>query len=89
MAMGASRLDVIGSVLRTGLTPVFGGLLAGLGIAALVGRALQGLLYDVPPADLPSLGAAGLLLVTVATVAVWAPTLRATRVDPAAILNDE
>ncbi|MGD2071006.1 MAG: ADOP family duplicated permease [Gemmatimonadota bacterium] len=89
IAMGSSGAGVVASVLRTGLAPVLIGLLAGLGGAVVFGRALRGLLYGVPPVDPLSFGAAGLLLLTVATVAVWVPALRAVRVDPAAILNEE
>lgn len=89
MALGASGAGVVRSVLLTGLGPVLGGLVVGLGAAAFVGRALRGLLYDVPSTDPVSMSAAGLFVIAVAAAAVWMPTLRATRLDPATILNEE
>ncbi|NNL31366.1 MAG: FtsX-like permease family protein [Gemmatimonadetes bacterium] len=88
MAMGSSGSGIVGSVVRKGLVPVFAGLVLGFVAAAGVGQGLRGLLYDVAPGDPVSFVAAGLLLLAVAAVAVWMPALRATRVDPAAALNE-
>ncbi|HEX2252126.1 MAG TPA: ABC transporter permease, partial [Thermoanaerobaculia bacterium] len=66
MALGAGRARVVAGVLRDGLTPVLAGLAAGLGAAALAGRALGSLLYDVSATDPTTFAAVPILLLAVA-----------------------
>jgi ABC-type antimicrobial peptide transport system permease subunit len=61
------------------------GLLLSLGFA----RALSGLLYGVSPFDPLTLAGVVVLVVGVATVAAFLPSLRASRIDPMEALREE
>jgi ABC-type antimicrobial peptide transport system permease subunit len=52
-----------------------------------VTRVLSGLLFGVSATDPLAFGAAALLLVAIALVAIWIPARRALQVDPVEVLN--
>ncbi len=82
VALGAEPGQVVGLVMRKGLTlALAGAALGGLGAWAAT-RLLRSLLYDVAPSDPTAFvgGVAALLLV--AGLAAWIPARRATRLDP-------
>jgi putative ABC transport system permease protein len=81
-ALGASRLEVVGLVLRDGLSPVGAGLAAGVAVALVAGRALAGMLFDTGSADPVSLAAGVGTLALAALIANLVPIRRAVRVDP-------
>jgi len=64
---------------------------SGLGLigALLANRLLQGLLYDVTPTDLPTLGAVTGFLIVVAALASLVPARTSTRIDPVVALRAE
>ena len=82
MALGASRSQVVGLVLRQGMLLVGIGLVLGLIAAFGATRALTRLLYDVGATDLLTFAGVPLVLGTVALLASWLPARRASRVDP-------
>jgi putative ABC transport system permease protein len=89
MALGAARRDVLGLVLGDGLRYAAAGL--GLGLLAALGaaRGLEGLLFEVEPADPVTLaGVAGAVLAA-ALLASLAPALGATRTDPVRTLQED
>jgi predicted permease len=87
MALGATRTSILGVVMRNGMRMVIAGAAAGLVAAALVTRALRGLLFGVPALDpLTFAGVTGLLLL-VAVFAILVPALRAMRLDPITALR--
>jgi putative ABC transport system permease protein len=87
MALGATRASILGLVMRSGMRMVIAGAAAGLVAAALVTRALRGLLFGVPALDpLTFAGVTGLLLL-VAVFAILVPALRAMRLDPTTALR--
>jgi putative ABC transport system permease protein len=86
-ALGASRRDVIGLVLRTGLAPAFAGLVAGIGAAVLLAPALSGMLFGVVPRDGASLAISLAALTTAAVLANIVPARRAARIDPVVALR--
>jgi predicted permease len=87
MALGATRAGILGLVMRNGMRMVIAGAAAGLVVAALVTRALRGLLFGVPALDpLTFAGVTGLLLL-VAVCAMLVPALRAMRLGPTAALR--
>jgi putative ABC transport system permease protein len=89
MALGASRTDVLGSVLRQGLALVVFGLVAGLALAAVFGQVLSSYLFQTEPTDPVALGAVALACLTAGAVACLGPARRATRVDPMLALRSE
>jgi putative ABC transport system permease protein len=88
-ALGASRSEVIGLVLRSGLAPVAAGLAIGTIIALAGAEALSGLLFGISPADPVAFAAATTTLAIAALLANLIPTVRAVRVDPIAALRVE
>jgi putative ABC transport system permease protein len=89
LALGAVPLDVLGMVLRRGMLLALAGAAAGLLGSVALTRLLKNWLYEVSPADLPTLGAVTALLLLVALAACWLPARRAARVDPVVALRSE
>jgi putative ABC transport system permease protein len=82
MALGAQRTEILGMVLKQGLSLVATGLALGLGGALVLVRVLASLLYGVRPTDAVTLGGVLLLLTAVASGACLIPARRATSADP-------
>src|SRR5687768_2299680 len=80
MALGASRLQVIGIVLGQSIAPVGAGLLLGLVGAIALGRFVEGLLFEVSPLDPLMLAGGVVSLALVAGVACAIPAGRAARI---------
>ena len=89
MALGASRKDIIGLLLRQGMMPVMIGLVAGLIGAWSLRRVVAGLLYDISSTDILTYIAVAALIVLTALLATLVPTQRATRIDPYAVIRQE
>ena len=88
-ALGATRADLIGLVLRQGLTVTMLGLAAGVLIAGVAARRLQPLLFGIAPLDLPSFLTMPAILLIVAALACVIPARRAAATDPATTLRAE
>jgi putative ABC transport system permease protein len=89
VALGARAEDVLGMVMRQGLTPVLIGLAIGLAAAATGSRVLRSLLYGVAPTDLGTYAAVAVFLAAVAGAASYVPARRAARSDPMTALREE
>jgi len=89
MALGAGRGQVLGGVLKEGLITALIGVVLGSGGAYLVGRAMQGMLYDIGAFDPVAFGVVSLTLLGCAIVACLVPARRAASVDPMVALRDE
>lgn len=89
IALGASGTQLVGMVVRQGMVPVAGGLVAGLAAAVFVSRMIASQLFGVAPNDPTSISAVAILLSVVALFACWIPARRATRVDPLTALRFE
>jgi len=89
IALGATRNEVVALILKEGLALAYAGLGLGLIGAYWVGHAMQSILFTVPPIDLSTLGAVGLLLSVGAAIACCVPAIRAARVDPMVALRYE
>jgi putative ABC transport system permease protein len=87
VALGASRRDVIGLMLRGGLSPAAAGLAAGTAVGILSAPAMSGLLFGVTPRDLASLVLTVATLASAALVANVLPAHRAAKVDPIVALR--
>jgi ABC-type antimicrobial peptide transport system permease subunit len=89
MALGAQRGAVVWMILRRVL------LLAAIGLvvsvpAALIGtRLVKSFLFETQPNDPRTLALAGVILLSAAIVAGYAPARRASRIDPVAALRQE
>jgi putative ABC transport system permease protein len=89
MALGAGSDSIVGLVMRRGLTLTGAGILIG-GITSLaVGKAIRGLLVEVPDHDLSIFGATAMVLTVAALGATYVPARRAARLDPVAALREE
>jgi ABC-type antimicrobial peptide transport system permease subunit len=89
MALGASRVEVLGGVLRDALRLAAPGLAVGALLAAASAAAMRSMLLGVSPADPVSyLGGAG-VLVLVVILASFVPARRASGVDPMEALRTE
>ena len=82
MALGAGNSQVVGLVLKQGITIALIGIVVGVGGALALSRITQSLLYGVDPADPLTFGAVVGVIAVVATAACLIPMRRATRVDP-------
>jgi putative ABC transport system permease protein len=89
MAVGAERTDVLRLVLMQVTRLAVIGLIVGVGLLLVAGKALSQLLYGVKPADPLTIAAVAVTLGAVALLAAWAPAWRASRVDPIVALRYE
>jgi putative ABC transport system permease protein len=89
LAIGATPGALLAHVLGGGLKLAALGLGLGLGGALGLAHLMRRLLYEVPPHDPITLGAAAALLLAVGLLACWLPARRATRVDPMEALRAE
>ncbi len=89
MALGASRGNVVGLVLKEALVLALFGLGLGLVGAYFVGRAMQSTLYGVGQLDLPAVGAVAAVLLGASLIASWLPARRAASVQPMKALRNE
>jgi putative ABC transport system permease protein len=89
MALGAQTRDVLAQVLGRSGIMVLPGLALGLACALAGSRAIERLLFEVPPADLPAIAVATVTLAIVALAASALPAWRAARVNPVQALRGE
>jgi putative ABC transport system permease protein len=89
MALGADRTRVARLIVGEGVVLASIGLAAGLSGALLLTRTMEGMLYEVSPADPGVLAATCAGVLCVAVLASVVPALRALRVDPAVALRSE
>src|SRR5262249_44793601 len=89
VALGASRNNILGMVLRQGLNLAILGAVLGLAGALVVSRLMANLLFGIDSIDPLTFSAVALLLVGVAIVACFFPARRAMRIDPMIALRQE
>ena len=89
MALGAQRRRVIALVLHGARRSLLIGLAIGLPVAIGGSRWVESMLFGLKPTDPVAIGAAVLLLATVAHIAAYLPALKASRVDPLVALKHE
>jgi predicted permease len=89
VALGASRGNILGLVVRQGMELTAAGIGVGLMGAAALTRVMASLLFGVSATDFLTFGAVALLLAVVAFAAAAIPARRATTVDPMVALREE
>ncbi len=89
LAMGASRRDVVGLVLRGGLLVSSAGVAAGLLLALGTTRFLESMLFGVSKYDPPTFTVVPAVLLLVSAIASWIPALRASAVEPVSALRQD
>ncbi|HTW78593.1 MAG TPA: ABC transporter permease [Terracidiphilus sp.] len=89
MALGAQRADVLGMIIRRGLTLSLAGVGAGLAISMLAMRLIAGMLFHTRPTDPVTFASTAALLVFVSFIATTLPAFRAARLDPMKTLREQ
>ena len=88
-AIGASRAQISGLILRQGLWKSGIGVVLGLIGAVLLSSTMTSLLFNVQPTDPGVYAAVSLVLIAVALLASYLPARRASRIDPLIALRHE
>jgi putative ABC transport system permease protein len=89
MAVGASPADLIRLLLAGGLRVVVSGAAVGFAASLVLSRAVASLLYGVQPNDLVTIGVVAGVVLLVATIAIYLPARRVSRIDPVVALRVE
>ncbi len=88
-ALGASRQQLAGLVVRQSMLPIVAGVVLGVAGSFASGRLLQELLYQVQPGDPQVVITIVALLLGVGLLASWLPARRAASIDPMVALRDD
>jgi putative ABC transport system permease protein len=88
-AVGAEQKDIRNLIFGEGFRLIASGVLLGVALAIVLSRVLRTFLFEVQPGDPVTLLVVGLLFVSVALLACWAPVRRAAKVDPLEALRYE
>lgn len=89
IAMGATRGQVLGLVVRDGMAPVAAGLAVGFLIAVISSDVLRGMLFGTGPLDSVSYSGAAAVFVIVAALACTVAARGVMKIDPIAALRVE
>jgi ABC-type antimicrobial peptide transport system permease subunit len=89
LALGARPGSAVRMMMQEGVALAAAGCAAGLLLAAVFARRLEGFLYGLAPQDPTSFLTAALTTLLVALIASYLPARRASKIDPAAALRYE
>ena len=89
MALGASRSDVLGMVVRRALILAAFGILTGVCVSIFATRLVSEILFQVSPLDRSVFLVVTLVLAAVSVVAGMVPALRAANIDPMRTLREQ
>jgi putative ABC transport system permease protein len=89
MALGAGPSQVMGLILREGMTLGFIGLLIGLAGSYGIGQLMRGMWYGIGSLDPLAFSAVATVLLLSTLLACYLPARRATHVDPMAALRQD
>jgi ABC-type antimicrobial peptide transport system permease subunit len=88
-AIGASTFRIMALVLRQSFRLVALGIAIGIPCSMAVMRALTGLVFGLPPVDVPSLAMGAALLMLAGVAASFLPAWRAAHLDPVQALRTQ
>jgi predicted permease len=88
-AIGATRGQIVGLIIKQGLWKSGLGVVLGLAGAFLLSRYMTSLLFGVEPTDPIVYAAVSAVLIAVALLASYLPARRAAKIDPLVALRDE
>ncbi len=89
MALGASRGEVTGMVLRETSLLMLVGIVVGIALAAGAMRLISSFLYGLKPTDPATLALSAFIMAAAGILASYVPSRRASRVDPLVALREE
>jgi ABC-type antimicrobial peptide transport system permease subunit len=89
MALGASRRDVLGLILRDGFRLTGIGVAIGVPLAVLVSVAFTAVFVEIGGLDATVIAVATIVLASAATIASGVPARRATKIEPLGALRAE
>jgi putative ABC transport system permease protein len=89
LMLGASPAVISRQILFGGLTTTVVGLAIGAGAAAVLGKTINSVLFQVDARDTTSYVIVGVVLVAASLAAAWRPAKRARSVDPALLLRND
>ena len=89
IALGAQESNILGLVVRQGMTLAIVGIAAGLTGAFALSRVMSALLFGVSSKDAVTFAIVTAILAAVALVACYIPARRAIKVDPMVALRYE
>jgi putative ABC transport system permease protein len=89
MALGAARGDISQMILRQGAALALVGLMPGLALAYLLGRLFESLLAGMRAGDSLTFATAAVVCLATTLLGALVPALRATRIDPSAVMRVE
>ena len=89
LALGATRGRILALVVRHGMSVAAVGVAVGLAGALALSRVMRGLLFGVRASDPLTFAAIAILLLAVALTATVLPAIRASRIDPLAVLKQD
>ena len=89
MALGARQRDILNITFKEGMSLTLIGLVIGVTLALVLGRFLTSWVYGVGPTDGVTYLGISLLFIATASLAIYVPARRASRVDPMVALRYE
>ena len=88
MALGARRRDVVAMILGQGLRLGAAGVGLGVGLALLLSRFMEHMLYGVQPTDPVTFATLAVFMLVLTVVASYVPARRAAGLDPVRALRE-
>ncbi|HEV7474606.1 MAG TPA: ABC transporter permease [Pyrinomonadaceae bacterium] len=89
MALGAPRWEVLGLIIKKGMSITMLGVILGVGVALALSRLLTALLFGISPTDKSTFIVVSAFVMLVAWLACYIPARRAAKVDPLIALRYE
>lgn len=89
LALGAAQRQIVGAVLRDGLTLAIAGVVTGTVASLVLVRSMRGMVFGVSTFDPLTLVGSAVLLLAIAVGACMMPARRAAKVDPVVTLAAE